>query len=214
MTRKLYFDVNGVQLHARIAGDGVPVVMLHASPLSSAFLQGQIDAVKHKYLAIAVDTPGYGGSDPLPVPPQSLDDYALHIFDALAGAGHERFYLYGTATGAQIALAMAKQAPARILKLVLDNIGHFDETERQAWRENYFPDLSSQIDGSHWMKAWQIATAQFHYFPWHIQTIETALRRPARCRLCLHSQAMMSRTGWHLMRKTVQVSGALLCRRR
>jgi pimeloyl-ACP methyl ester carboxylesterase len=179
MTRKIYFDVNGVQLHARIAGEGVPVVMLHASPLSSAFLQGQIDAVKHKYLAIAVDTPGYGNSDPLPASPRSLDDYAQHIFDALAGAGHERFYLYGTATGAQIALAMAKRAPARVEKLVLDNCGHFDATLRLAWRDDYFPDLSPQADGSHWMKAWQIASAQFQYFPWHIKTAATALNRPA-----------------------------------
>jgi pimeloyl-ACP methyl ester carboxylesterase len=179
MTRKIYFDANGVQLHARVAGDGAPVVLLHASPLSAAFLQGHIDVVKQKYLAIAVDTPGYGGSDPLPAPAHSLDDYADHILAGLSSAGHDRFYLYGTATGAQIALAMAKRAPARIEKLVLDNCGHFEETLRRAWRDEYFPDLSPQADGSHWMKAWQIASAQFRYFPWHIQTPETALNRPA-----------------------------------
>ncbi len=178
MIKKTYIDVNGVQLHARVAGSGPPVMLLHASPLSSAFMLGHIDRLQKQFQVIAVDTPGYGNSDPLPAAPASLNDYAGHLLAAAETFGLGSFRLYGTATGAQIALAMAKHAPERITKLVLDNCAHFDESIRNKWIKSYFPDLTPQADGSHWHTAWDIATAQFQYFPWHIQSALTALNRP------------------------------------
>lgn len=178
MIRKTYLEANGVQLHARIAGSGPPAVLLHASPLSSAFMLGHVQRVSQQFQAIAVDTPGYGESDPLPSPPQSLDAYARHILAALDNSGIKDFRLYGTATGAQIALAMARLAPERVIRLVLDNCAHFDAEVRARWITDYFPDLTPRQDGSHWRKAWEIASAQFQYFPWHLQSAITALNRP------------------------------------
>jgi pimeloyl-ACP methyl ester carboxylesterase len=175
--KKIYIDVNGVQLHARVAGIGPPVMVLHASPLSSAFMQGHIEHLARDFSVLAVDTPGYGASDPLPAAPTSLADYGKHLLSAASNYGWEKFALYGTATGAQIALATAKLAPARVVKLVLDNCAHFEKELRDAWIQDYFPDLSALGDGSHWRKAWDIAAAQFQYFPWHIQSAVTALNR-------------------------------------
>jgi pimeloyl-ACP methyl ester carboxylesterase len=177
MIRKTYITVGDRQLHARVAGDGPPVMLLHASPLSSEFMLAHIAKLAATHHVIAVDTPGYGNSDPLPQMAPTLDDYADCLLKAATAYGLDSFQLYGTATGAQIALAMAKRAPARIHTLVIDNCAHFNATLRDTWRDSYFADLSPKSDGSHWRTAWDIAAAQFQYFPWHVQSPETALNR-------------------------------------
>ncbi len=179
MSKRIYIDLDDMQIHARVAGKGQPVMLLHASPLSSFFMAGHIEKLQAKHQVLAVDTPGYGNSDPLPAPPKALEDYALKLLEAARKYGWDSFRLYGTATGAQIALCMAKLAPDRITKLVIDNCGHFDVGLRAMWEKDYFPELVAKPDGSHWQQAWDIAKAQSEYFPWHIKSGMTALNRPA-----------------------------------
>ncbi len=178
MSKRIYIDLEDMQIHACVAGKGPPVMLLHASPLSSAFMAGHIEKLQGKHEVLAVDTPGYGKSDPLPEPPNALDEYAIRLLDAARTYGWDSFRLYGTATGAQIALCMAKRAPERITKLVIDNCGHFDADLRATWAKDYFPPLVPKSDGSHWQQAWDIAKAQSEYFPWHIKSGMTALNRP------------------------------------
>ena len=54
-----YTGAAGAQLHYRELGEGPPVILLHASPLSSAFMLGQLLALAITgHRAIALDTPG------------------------------------------------------------------------------------------------------------------------------------------------------------
>lgn len=165
------------QLHVREAGSGAPILCLHPSPLHAGFLAPQISALaqagRH---AIGVDTPGYGASDPLPHA-ASLDDYADALLALADGAGLGAFGVYGNATGAQIALALAKRAPGRVGRLVLDNCGHFDPALRAQWEPHYFPDLTPQPDGSHLPRIWEMCRHQMTRFPWHLD--DGAPDRPA-----------------------------------
>jgi len=177
-----YAGAPGAQLHYRMLGDGPPVFLLHASPLSSAFMMGQLQALAAAgHRAVALDTPGYGQSDPLPATPQSLTDYA-HAFlagiDAMGGIDTRRFALYGTATGAQLALALARLAPQRITRLVLDNCALFTDAQVADWEPRYFPDLTPRADGSHMAKVWEVARRQFVSFPWFSEAPEHQLDRP------------------------------------
>ena len=56
------------QLHYRSQGaNHLPViVLLHASPMSSANMLPIMNALSDSFKVIALDTPGYGQSDPLP----------------------------------------------------------------------------------------------------------------------------------------------------
>jgi pimeloyl-ACP methyl ester carboxylesterase len=174
--KKRYIDVSFGQLHAVEAGDGEPVLLLHASPLSGAFLTGQLNALAEAgFHAIAIDTPGYGQSDPLPTKPTSLEDYAAAFLEALDGMHTRHVRVYGTATGAQLALAIARLAPDRVIQVVVDNCALFTQAEVDAWEQGYFPDLSPSHDGAHWAKAWEIAAGNFKHFPWHIHSPETAI---------------------------------------
>lgn len=174
-----YIGPAGAQLHYRELGEGSPVILLHASPLSSVFMTGQLQALASAgYRAIAFDTPGYGQSDPLSEPPQSLADYARAFLAGIDALGLRRVGLYGTATGAQLALAIARMAPERITRLVLDNCGLFTEEQVSEWESRYFADLSPRYDGSHMTKVWEVARRQFLSFPWFSDAPEHQLKRP------------------------------------
>jgi pimeloyl-ACP methyl ester carboxylesterase len=167
-----YVNVSFGQVHVRMAGAGAPVALLHASPLHAGFLAAQIDALAPDYFAVGIDTPGYGGSDPLPEGEVTLGDYADAVLETMAGLGAENFALYGAATGAQIALAVARRAPDRVTRMVLDNCGAFAPADRSAWEPHYFPDFTPQPDGSHLARIWAFCAAQTQRFPWHLPSTD------------------------------------------
>lgn len=168
MPRRFYVDLPWGQMHGLCAGDGPPVALLHPSPMSCEFLRPHVTALADAgFGAVALDTPGYGGSDPLPEA-KSLADYAEAIAAAMAALGHDRFALYGTATGGQIALTLARRAPDKISRLVVENIAHIAPQTRAAWEAGYFPDLSPRADGAHLQLIWEMCAKQATRFPWHI----------------------------------------------
>jgi pimeloyl-ACP methyl ester carboxylesterase len=178
--RRFYVDVGWGQMHGWRAGDGPPVLLLHASPLNASFLAPQIEALAQTgFTAIGLDTPGYGASDPLPAEPNTIEAFSAAVLAAADALGLGRFGLYGTATGAQLALAAAKQAPGRITRLVLENCGHFAPERRAAWEEAYFPDLTPQPDGGHLARIWAMATKQMSRFPWHLEPDPALPQAPA-----------------------------------
>ena len=175
------------KLHFKVVGSGPPILLFHASPLSSNFLLPFIKHLSLHHTIIAPDTPGYGDSDPLEKVPDSLSDY-VHNFDRfMSSLGLQKFSIYGTATGAQIGIRYALEHPKKIQHLYLDNIAHFSETERDKIIDNYFPDFSPVADGSHLPKIWHVVKNLFTYFPWCFQTEEYKLNSPLPPVSILHS---------------------------
>jgi len=157
------------QTHYRCSGSGPALVLLHPSPLSSAFMEPLIKLFEGRVRVFAPDTPGYGASDPLPEPTEDLSAYVdwLHRFlqsQELSSAG-----IYGSATGAQIAIQFARTHPEMADYLVLDNAVHFTDEERHRIMKDYFPDMSPQADGSHLQLAWHMSAMLYQYFPWFDQ---------------------------------------------
>ncbi len=170
MSRRAYVDLaGGRQTHCRFAGGGAPLILLHPSPLSSAFMEPVMRVLPPGVEAIAPDTPGYGASDPLAEPAGNLAAYVDWLRELLDTLGHERAGIYGSATGAQIAIEFARARPEATLFLVLDNIAHFTATEREAMPRRYFPDLAPKRDGSHLRAAWEMVGALWQWFPWYEQ---------------------------------------------
>jgi pimeloyl-ACP methyl ester carboxylesterase len=160
--------VGAQHLHYRAAGraDAPRLVLLHPSPRSSAMFEPWMQMLAPDFRVFAIDTPGYGASDPLPTPPAVMADYVPVLHQLLAAVAGPHFMLYGSATGAQLALAYAQLHGPSIGHLLLDNAAHFDDDERQHILAHYFPDLSPQADGSHLATAWRMALQQQNFFPW------------------------------------------------
>lgn len=127
-----------------------------------------MERLQERFDCIAVDTPGYGLSDPLP---ESWNDTDLTPYlRALAALMDQlhiaKSFLYGSATGAQIALEFAKAQPERCAGLLLENVALFTEAERETIVAEYFPDITATADGAHLARIWNIASRSGRYFPW------------------------------------------------
>lgn len=169
---ELDYDGQILQTHYRTSGSGAPLLLLHPSPLSSAFMEPLIDLFTDIVTVYAPDTPGYGASDPLPEPSEDLSGYVDWLRRYMQEIGIDKAGIYGSATGAQIAIQFARSFPEMTDYLVLDNAVHFTDAEREEIVDTYFPDLSPQADGSHLQLAWEISSKLYQYFPWFDESDE------------------------------------------
>ncbi|MEM6606408.1 MAG: alpha/beta hydrolase [Pseudomonadota bacterium] len=171
--RRAYATLDGPdgpwQIHYRMVGEGPPIVLLHPSPLTGAFLAPQIETLAPHAHCIAWDTPGYGNSDPLPASwsASDLEPYVVALRLFMEAVAVEAPFIYGSATGAQIGIEFAKAFPDRCSGLLLENVAHFSDEEMTSITDGYFPDLSPRTDGAHLATAWEMAQRSMQVFPWH-----------------------------------------------
>lgn len=158
---------SGRQVHYRTAGEGAPLVMLHQSPQNSEALEPAMQFFSEICRCIALDTPGYGLSDPLFEKAKTIGDYAEATMEAIDALGIDRFCLYGVATGSQVGIEIAKRYPGRVHFLLLDANGHLSADERKIILDGYFPEVTPRRDGGHLLTYWDMCKQLFVSFPWH-----------------------------------------------
>jgi len=183
--RRAFVQAGALRIHYRRGGTGAPVVMLHPSPLSSSVVLPVAAEIATRCEVFAVDTPGYGLSDPLSRRPASLADYLQPLHDVLDALGIQRCCLYGAATGAQIALEFAARFPKRVALLVMDTAGHIPAPDCERLVDGYFPDVTPRADGAHLATLWGLVRDLGVFFPWN------DTRRVARIRRDLPPPAVM-----------------------
>ena len=114
---RAYAHTPSGQLHYRASGDpaGVPLVLLHQTASSSVQWAARVlPLLPPGIRAVALDTPGFGMSDPPPRPAPGMSWYAARVRDLLDALGLERAHLAGHHTGAMIALEVAAAHPERV----------------------------------------------------------------------------------------------------
>lgn len=164
---KHFVTIGDRQMHYRRAGQGPAVILLHQSPVSSMEMEPLMLELADRYTTIAVDTPGYGLSDPLPLDRPEMDDYADALAVFLDAIGIESAPLYGTHTGAMIAAAFANRYPERTRLAVIDGYVVLTESERADILANYFAPFWPKPDGSHLAWLWARMRDQVIFFPWY-----------------------------------------------
>lgn len=178
MKRAFATLASGIQLHYRRAGSGSPVILLHPSPQSSSFSIPMAQRLACNFTAIAVDTPGYGLSDPLPGAPRSpaLEDYVPALVEFLDALGIGKAAFYGNATGAEIAHLLAYAHPDRVALCMIDTAGHKEDADLNAMLAGYFPDVTPRRDGGHLLTHWDMVRSLYLFSPW--QQTDRAHRLP------------------------------------
>ena len=156
-----------------IPGAGRPLVMLHTSPASSALLEPLMLAMATGRPVVAFDNPANGDSDPPPGrAPFEIADFAVIVNEALGGMAPGEFDLYGTHTGALIAMELAI-ANQRVRRLILEGVTLFDDggrpdlLNRSDLLANYLPRFEPTWDGTHLTAAWHFRRAFTTYWPWY-----------------------------------------------
>ena len=176
--RRGFVELDGLFIHWRAIGQGPALVLLHESPRSSTSLIPLMKRLSNDFCCIAIDTPGYGASDPLPEGTKSLADFAGVIRKTIASLGVESFCLYGTHTGAAIALQLAELMPERVTSLLLDGLAIFSEQEQQRFFQHYLISQEPKWDGSHLMTIWSRIRDQAVFFPFYSRTSACRLTSP------------------------------------
>lgn len=164
--RRRFLQVGARRVHYVRAGDGPPVVLIHSSPANVRLLEKEIERLASDFTVFAFDTPGFGLSDPLPLAGMTVADLADAMAETLIAIGMPRCAVFGTHTGAAIALELGVRHPDRVSGLVLDGVPAFTDAECTAYFGDYFRTLPISDLGGHYSEAWTRFRDQSIWFPW------------------------------------------------
>ena len=107
-----------MQLYNRDVGDGTPLVLLHAFPLSSAMWLAQRESLASRFRVITPDLRGFGGSA-LGTAEPSVDVMADDVAALLDTKRIERAVVGGLSMGGYVTLAFSRRHAERVLGVVL-----------------------------------------------------------------------------------------------
>lgn len=160
-------------IHYRRAGRvGQPVlVLLHQTPSHSGMYEPLMAALTDDFDLIAPDTPGFGLSDPLPVP-FTIAAAAEAIATAISELSAAPCAWFGHHTGAALALQVAADQPQQVQALAMSGPCLLDDMLRER-----LPQVAARIepqrDGRHLQALWQRLQAKDPEAP--IEIIEREL---------------------------------------
>jgi pimeloyl-ACP methyl ester carboxylesterase len=155
--RRAYADVPHGQVHYAECGDtGAPaVLLLHQTPRSWAEYRAVLPLLGTRYRALAMDTVGFGDSDPLPGP-ASIEAWANAAAQLLDTLAIERVHVVGHHTGGVIAVELAARHSERVRSLVLSSTPFTDSAFRRARAERPPIDaVPDSDDGTHLAQLWR-----------------------------------------------------------
>lgn len=148
-------------------GAGLPVLLLHASPASARTTAPLAAALAPQHPVSAPDTMGNGLSDPVPLATPEITDYAQTMLRYMRARGIHRYVVYGSHTGAHIAVEMAIAAPDSVAGLVLDGVALMQADERADFLQNYAPVMAPDMTGSQFHWAWNFVRDQMLFYPYY-----------------------------------------------
>ena len=127
---------NGTRIAYETAGDGVPLVLVHANPFDHRLWLYQVARYRRRFRTLAMDLRGYGDSDK-PTTPFTLRDMADDVLAVLDAEGIDRAIFMGASVGAGITLLIGLDNPDRVRGLVLVGGGARPGPIFQARRAGY-----------------------------------------------------------------------------
>jgi pimeloyl-ACP methyl ester carboxylesterase len=154
-----FVAVGSGRIHIAAAGTGAPVLLLHQTPRSWDEFRDVLPLLGQHYRAIAMDTVGYGDSDPLPRDHASIENWAKAAHALLGALGINRAAIVGHHTGAAIAVEIAAAYPQTVAALVLSASPYVDAARRAAARKEHkavVDEATPRMDGGHLAELWSM----------------------------------------------------------
>lgn len=171
-----YVTLGHGQLHVRRFGTGTgrPLLALHELPGSAAGLREIAGRLGADRIVYAPDLPGLGESDPLPVADVGACCDAL--LGAMDACGVRELDVLAEHTTSAVAVELARRAPARVRRVVLDGIVLADAAARESLASRYCPAIAPTRDGSHFWSTWHRLRDQRITWPWYSDDAGAARR--------------------------------------
>lgn len=152
-------------VHYRCCGSGPAVVLLHDSPRSSRLHVPLMKVLGRRFRVFALDTPGYGNSDPIGLDAPTIPDFAHALGEALDALGLRQAPVYATHTSAKIALALAARG-GKMPLLVLDGLSIPDQLASDDFIAAYMRPFAPEPTGAFLGAEWSRTRDMLRWFPW------------------------------------------------
>lgn len=161
-TRRRLLETPHGYMECREAGQGAPLVLLHATPTSSAMyaellpylVDGGTVAEGPGMHAMALSTMGYGSSDRPPAPYTTVREFSQSVVWGMDALGVERANVFATHTGAVVGVELAATWPERVAALILEEINDYNNEEGRAFHEGRHFHREPRADGGHLAELW------------------------------------------------------------
>jgi len=133
-----WLEVLGLRMHARVGGDGTPVVLVHGYGVSGTYMLPLARSLASSFSVFAPDLPGYGRSE-RPRTPLDIPGLAVALAAWLDAAGLDCPAFVANSMGCQVVTELAVRRPGRVGPLVL--IGPTVDPQRRAARHQLLAGL-------------------------------------------------------------------------
>jgi len=155
-------------MHYRTAGSGESrVVALLPGPFSSAVLNPLLLNLCSNHSIVAPDYIGQGDSC-RSTGDTTIARAAAEIDELTRKLGWTQYSVYGTHTGAGVALEAAIAFPDRVKSVIIDSCSMQHAYERTGHIAKYFPSILPDVWGSHIFQAWNIQKDGEIFWPWYL----------------------------------------------
>ena len=112
-------EVSGLRVNQAIAGEGLPVLMLHGWGANIGLVWPLAERLATMgYRVYALDLPGFGESDNPPMV-WSVNDYVNFVLTYLDFHHLDKVYLFGHSFGGRLGLVLGAEHPERLIKMAL-----------------------------------------------------------------------------------------------
>jgi pimeloyl-ACP methyl ester carboxylesterase len=145
-------DLFSVELdHGQVTGarcgQGPSVLLLHQTPRSWDEYRDALPLLAQRGLqAIALDTPGFGGSQPLPGAP-TIERWAESLHAVLDALALDRVVIVGHHTGGVVAVELTARDPKRVSALILSSTPLLDAAYREHPPDESGVDAAEDAEG-------------------------------------------------------------------
>ena len=152
-----YAPVHKGSLYYEIAGEGQPILLIHAGIADCKMWQNQMASFSQHYKVICYDARGYGQSHTETTQFSNRQDI-LDLFDHL---GVEKACIIGNSRGGQIAIDFTLEHPERVLALVpvAASVSGYEHHPDGSKRANLELEFFKKMDKLWNNKAWDELTA-------------------------------------------------------
>jgi pimeloyl-ACP methyl ester carboxylesterase len=114
-----YIEIDGVNVHVRVLGEGDPIFLLHGSFSSLHTWDVWQQELSPYFMTISLDFPGHGLTGPDKLKRYTIQDYSDLVLALAEKLNLEKFHLAGNSMGGAVALQVASSRPNQVLTLNL-----------------------------------------------------------------------------------------------
>jgi pimeloyl-ACP methyl ester carboxylesterase len=114
-----FVEIGGMQVHYRVEGSGMPLVLLHGTAASLHTWDAWAMSLQDSFQVIRMDLPAFGLTGPHPDQDYSIERYTSFVDQFMDELQIDTCYLAGNSLGGAIAWNYTISRPERVKKLIL-----------------------------------------------------------------------------------------------